>query len=73
MCNILWAVVAKIARIACGGGGNLHVTLEREKGREGWCHCGNKDVLRWKERENGVGRGFPRVVVVAGSRGGEGK
>jgi len=72
VCNILWAVVAKIARIAWGGELARHVG-EREKGREGWCHCGNKDVLRWKERENGVGRGFSRVVVVAGSRGGEGK
>ena len=49
----MWAAAAaKIARIAYEWGErNLHITLEIEQGRQGWCHCGNKDVLRWKERE----------------------
>jgi len=33
VCNILWAVVAKIARIACGGGELARHVGERERER----------------------------------------
>lgn len=35
MCNILWAVVAKIARIACGGGGTCTSRWRERKGEMG--------------------------------------